>query len=269
MRPGTRIQFGVEPERSLILPLDESIAPGPVFPALMAAHRGTNITDALERAQQEAGLPERFVRALVQDLWQADLVQREPPERPITLIGRDGLRHGLQVALRENKPGRARLLKALAPTGTATRWLSEAPVEKLGLVVITGMEVPSLPLSRVLYQRGIAHLHATFRDAPVEASSCPGATAPAQCASRRTGALKIPPAAYWHYNYAPIPPWQQKNDQCRRIGTHGTALPRTPRSPGWHRVRVDLAALDTQRHTVAAHPSCPVCGHGRAEMGFA
>ena len=80
MRPGTRIQFGVEPERSLILPLDESIAPGPVFSALMAAHRGTNITDALERAQQEAGLPERFVRALVQDLWQADLVQREPPD---------------------------------------------------------------------------------------------------------------------------------------------------------------------------------------------
>ena len=271
MRPGTRIQFGVEPERSLILPLDESIAPGPVFSALMAAHRGTNITDALERAQQEAGLPERFVRALVQDLWQADLVQREPPERPITLIGRDGLRHGLQVALRENKPGRARLLKALAPTGTATRWLSEAPVEKLGLVVITGMEVPSLPLSRVLYQRGIAHLHATFRDgALIVGPFVPGRHGPCGMCFEAHRRIKDPARsllALQLRTYTPVAAKEWTNAAVSVLMGQ-LSRERLDHLAGTE-VRVDLAALDTQRHTVAAHPSCPVCGHGRAEMGFA
>nr|WP_240393863.1 bacteriocin biosynthesis cyclodehydratase [Corynebacterium lactis] len=272
MRPGSRIQFGVEPTRSLVLPLSDGIAPGPVFSALLAAHRGKPLAGELERVRRSASLPELFISELSDDLHRAGLTQRSTRRRRITIIGRDGLRTGLYEGLR--RIGNGGLTRAMVPGRNATRWLAETDAERIGLVVMTGMEVPSLPLIRVLYHRGIPHLHTHFRDgaliigplvAPgdsgkasdVDAREGPGACAMCIEAHRRDADPARELIALQLRAYVPVaaPEWTAAAvslllGQLKRQDLSGLRN---------REIRIDLENLDMASRTFAPHPACPVC----------
>lgn len=262
MRPGSRIQFGVEPERSLILPLHDSTPPGPIFSALLAAHRGENLAMAFQSAA--ACLPPEFVAELITDLHRANLVRKPPARRKITLIGRDSLRTGLLEALR--RTGNTATTRAMSPTRNATMKLAQTTPRELGLVVVTGMEVPSLPLTRTLFHRGIEHLHTHFRDGAliigplVQAGRGPCAMCfeayrrdrdPVRALIALQLRTFIPVAApEWLRTAVPLLLGQlRKPDLSDLCGTE---------------VRVDLENLDITRLTVTPHPQCPVCGYGNS-----
>ena len=128
MRPGARIQFGVEPERSMILPLSDGTPPGPVFSALLAAHRGSTLSEAFTDSHDK--LSPQFITALISDLHRAALVQKPPTRRRITLIGRDSLRTGLLKELR--RTGCGSWTTAMSPTRNATLKISQSTPEELG-----------------------------------------------------------------------------------------------------------------------------------------
>lgn len=279
MRPGSRIQFGVESARSLILPLDDGIAPGPVFSALLAAHRGRPLAEELERARSTASLPESFVSALHDDLVRAGLTQQSPWRRRHTIIGRDGLRTGLHEGLR--RTGSATLTKAMAPSRNATRWLAQADAEEIGLVVLTGMEVPSLPLTRVLYHRGIEHLYTHFRDGALilgplvtphgvsalrrssgqAAEGIPGTKPPCgMCleAHRRDRDPARDLLALQLRTYVPVASSEWTTAAVSLL--LGQLRRRDLSSLRGHELRIDLENLEITRQGFTAHPQCPVCG---------
>ncbi|MDO5030761.1 MAG: TOMM precursor leader peptide-binding protein [Corynebacterium sp.] len=266
MRPGARIQFGVEPERSMVLPLADGTPPGPVFSALLAAHRGAALGAAF--ADAAGTLQPQFIDALISDLERADLVRRPPLRRTITIIGRDGLRTGLLEGLRRS--GSASWTKAMSPTRNATLKLSQSTPEDIGLAVITGMEVPSLPLGRALYHRGIEHLHTHFRDGALIIGPLvrPGQGPCAMCfeAYRRDRDPVRSLIALQLRTFTPVaaPEW---------LNTAVPLLLGQLRRPDLSdlcatEVRIDMERLDITRTTVGPHPHCPVCGHGNSGAGF-
>lgn len=266
MRPGSRIQFGVEPERSLILPLSDGTPPGPVFSALLTAHRGATLGKAFAASSDK--LQPQFVAALMDDLQRANLVRKPPTRRRITLIGRDGLRTGVLEGLRHS--GQSALTRAMAPTRNATMRLAKTAPEELGLVVLTGMEVPNLPLIRTLFHRGIEHLHTHFRDGALIIGPLvrPGQGPCAMCfeAYRRDRDPVRCLIALQLRTFTPgaAPEWQsaavslligqlRKPDLSEFCATE---------------VRIDFERLDVTRTTIAPHPHCPVCGHGNSGHDF-
>jgi bacteriocin biosynthesis cyclodehydratase domain-containing protein len=266
MRPGARIQFGVEPERSMVLPLSDGTPPGPVFSALLAAHRGAALGTAF--ADSASTLQPQFVDALIDDLERADLVRRPPLRRKITLIGRDGLRTGLLEGLRRS--GSASWTKAMSPTRNATLKLSQSTPEDVGLAVITGMEVPSLPLGRALYHRGIEHLHTHFRDGALIIGPLvrPGQGPCAMCFEAyrrdRDPVRSLIALQLRTFTPAAAPEW---------LNTAVPLLLGQLRRPDLSdfcatEVRIEMERLDITRTTVAPHPKCPVCGHGNSDAGF-
>lgn len=266
MRPGARIQFGVEPERSMILPLTDGTPPGPVFSALLAAHRGSALDDAF--AASDGKLPPQFIAALISDLHRAALVRQPPTRRKITLIGRDSLRTGLLKELR--RTGSGSWTKAMSPTRNATLKISQSTPEDIGLAVVTGMEVPSMPLVRALFHRGIEHLHTHFRDGALILGPLvtPGQGPCAMCfeAYRRDRDPVRALIALQLRTFTPVaaPEW---------LNTAVPLLAGQLRRPNLSdlcatEMRIDLENLDITRTTVAPHPQCPVCGHGNSEMEF-
>lgn len=266
MRPGARIQFGVEPERSMILPLSDGTPPGPVFSALLAAHRGSALGDAF--ADSGGKLPPQFIATLISDLHRAALVQKPPTRRRITLIGRDSLRTGLLKELR--RTGCGSWTKAMSPTRNATLKISQSTPEDIGLAVVTGMEVPSMPLVRALFHRGIEHLHTHFRDGALILGPLvhQGQGPCAMCfeAYRRDRDPVRALIALQLRTFTPVaaPEW---------LNTAVPLLVGQLRRPDISdlcatEVRIDLESLDITRTTIAPHPQCPVCGHGNSQMEF-
>lgn len=266
MRPGARIQFGVEPERSMILPLSDGTPPGPVFSALLAAHRGSTLSEAF--ADSHDKLSPQFITALISDLHRAALVQKPPTRRRITLIGRDSLRTGLLKELR--RTGCGSWTTAMSPTRNATLKVSQSTPEDIGLAVVTGMEVPSMPLVRALFHRGIEHLHTHFRDGALILGPLvqPGQGPCSMCfeAYRRDRDPVRALIALQLRTFTPVtaPEW---------LNTAVPLLVGQLRRPDLSdlcatEVRIDLESLDITRTTVAPHPQCPVCGHGNSQMQF-
>lgn len=250
----------------MILPLSDGTPPGPIFSALLAAHRGA----ALGAAFDEVGntLHPQFVNALITDLERANLVRRPPLRRKITLIGRDGLRTGLLEGLR--RIGSANWTKSMSPTRNATLKLSQSTPEEVGLAVITGMEVPSLPLSRALFHRGIEHLHVHFRDGAlivgplVQAGRGPCAMCFEAYRRDRDPVRSLIALQLRTFTPAAAPEW---------LNTAVPLLLGQLRRPDLSdlcatEVRIDMERLDITRTTVAPHPHCPVCGHSNSEVGF-
>lgn len=156
LRPGGRVQFGVGPGRALVWPLPEALPPGPVLAALLAATRGSCLVGGLTAV----GLPTAVASALYSELERSGLAG--PPALPgrVTVVGRDSVKWALVDELRKRAVSPA----ARVPDRAALHWLATAPAETIGLVVLTGMEVPDRELLAVLWGRGIPHVPVVLRD---------------------------------------------------------------------------------------------------------
>ena len=269
MRPGDKIQFGIVADRCLVLPLPQGIQPGPIFQSLLAAQRGHCLVEQLEKHQ----VPTSFVTALVADLQDAGLVIAPVIDRIITIVGRDSLRTRIYETLRHNRQHTHVI--ARAPSRHTLEWLSSAPVERIGLVLLTGMEVPNLHIVRVLFNRGIAHLSTHFRDGVL--------TMGPYCEPRKKSRnLKTMPAPQ---SACPVCIENHRIDHDAARGTLAlqmrTYVPHT--APQWvtpatgvvvsklrhshlnefvgAQVSIDLDALEISRAEFAPHPRCSVCGY--------
>ncbi len=256
LRPGGRIQFGSDPRTCLVFPLPDDVSPGPVFSALLAGTRGACVAEGLAGTE----LPAPMASGLVGELRRAGLVEKHREPGPVSLIGRDGLRPRLAEALR---------LRGWSPTSRipdagARRWVERAPVADIGAVVLTGFEVPDVPLLRTLRGRGIPHLSVVLRDgAGIVGPWVPDPSAP------------CPACAEAH---------RADDDPARRVlalqlaGRVGTAPPETMtatvatamaqlRDPGALRgaeVVVDPHGLRGGVRPLLPHPRCPVCAGAAA-----
>ncbi|QGS34955.1 TOMM precursor leader peptide-binding protein [Corynebacterium xerosis] len=254
LRPGGRIQFGADPRTCVVFPLPEGISPGPVFSAFLSATRGS----CLETELSGTELSPVIATALVAELRRAGLVDKQREPGPVTVVGRDGLRHRLVDALRL----RGRTPASRTPDRDARRWLERTPTADIGTVVLTGFEVPDEPLLSTLQGRGIPHLSAVLRDgAGVVGPWTPDALAP------------CPACAEAH---------RVDEDPARRVlalqlaGRVGGAPPETVAAtvatimaqlaaPGPLRgaeVLVDPHGLRSGLRPLLPHPRCPVCAAG-------
>lgn len=157
LRPGGRVQFGVGPRRALVWPLPEGVPPGPVLAALLAATRGSCLVAGLAAV----GLPTSLATALYSELERAGLAGPPAPPERVTVVGRDAVKWALVDELRKRGVSPA----ARVPDRATMNRLAVAPVDSVGLVVLTGMEVPDRELLGVLWGRGIPHLPVVLRDA--------------------------------------------------------------------------------------------------------
>lgn len=259
MRPGAQIQFGVEPERSLILPIPQGVEPGPVFQAFLHSHEAGNVT----RALREHHVSPDFISALAADLSKAGLTQQAVSQPRITIIGRDALRHGLYDALRAGSSNAP--IVARGANQTTRKWLAKEDTEKIGTVVLTGMEVPQLPLIQILWGRRIPHLTALFRDgALVFGLYCAPPDGPCpMCveAHRREFDPARQILALQLRNRIPHIAQSWVNASIALVGNKLRsgdlgALRGTE-------VRVDFESPAIDRTSYASHPRCPVCSAHR------
>ena len=257
MRPGAQIQFGVEPAHSLILPIPQGVDPGPVFKALLHSHKGECVAKALREHQVEKG----FVTALAEDLSRAGLTQEPSRRLPhLTIIGRDALRFRLYDDLRTdvtNAPISARGANQLT-----RRWLADEDTRKIGTVVLTGMEVPQLPLLQLLWARRIPHVTALFRDgALVCGLYCQPPYGPCpMCVEvhRRDFDPAREVLALQLRNKVPDIPGHWLGASVALVGNQLRSG--DIRYLRGIEVRVDFDEPTVQRTTYTSHPRCPVCG---------
>lgn len=259
LRPGGRIQFGVDPRRALVLQLPDAVPPGGVLAALLADARALpRPTAPLAEALAAAGLAEAAVEALLADLLRAGLARRgeAPAWPPVSVLGRGPLRERLAAAV----AGRGGRAIARAPGTRTITWLERTPPARVGLVLLAGMEVPEEALLRALRRRGIAHLSVRLRDgrglvgpyaAPGGAGGCPG------CAEAR--ARQADPARE-------VLALQLRSAQPTAApevidATVATALAHlgAPAALAGLAAEVDPLGLAPRLTPVPAHPGCPVC----------
>lgn len=260
LRPGERIQFGLAADRCLILPLSKGISPGPVFQSLLAAQRG----QCLVRNLQSHSLAADFIEALVADLHDAQLVVEPTISRTITIIGRDSLRTRIHETLRHDRENMK--VTARAPSRHTLQWLSTTPLANIGLVLVTGMEVPDLHLTRILINRGVPHLSAQFRDGLLVIGPyfVPRASPPTPCSvcvenhrtdldsARTTLALQmrtyVPHTApQWVAPAASVVVSKLRHSELGEfIGAE---------------VSIDFSQLEITRKEFQPHPRCSVCGY--------
>lgn len=269
MRPGEKIQFGIVADSALILPLPHDIPPGPIFQSLLAAQRGKCLLEQL----QQHDVPPDFVDALIADLHDAELVVAPTINRTLTIIGRDSLRTRIYETMRHNRHHTA--ITARAPSRHTLQWLSSAPISSIGLVVLTGMEVPNLQIIRVLFNRGIAHVSTLFRDGVL--------TIGPYCAPRQSSKRLASPLAPVSACPVCIENHRVDKDMARSVLAlqMRTYVPHT--APEWvapatslvvsklrqsnlsefagTQVSVNFDALETKRRYFDPHPRCSVCGY--------
>ncbi|WP_295623890.1 TOMM precursor leader peptide-binding protein [uncultured Corynebacterium sp.] len=272
LRPGGRIQFGSEAARCLVFPLDDDIAPGPVFSAVLAATRGACLVTSLAATQ----LPPDLVAALVAELRRAGLIDQPRSPGRLTVIGRDGLRH--RVADTMKARGWATASRLL---DRATRaWLTTAGVDEIGTVVLTGFEVPDVTVLATLRGRGIPHLSAVLRDGvgvvgPWVADPSAPCPACAEAHRRDDDAARGVLALQLAGMVATAPPETVAATVATieaQVAVHAGASPEgtNPARPAPLRgaeVVVDPRGLRGGVRHLLPHPRCPVCSAATAGRG--
>ncbi|MBV7294848.1 hypothetical protein KRX51_02785 [Corynebacterium sp. TAE3-ERU12] len=163
LRPGNRIQFGVDPKRALVFQLPDAVAPGQVLKALLDDLRVFPRPDMpLATALTTSGLERHTVQQLLVDLVAAGLARHgDYPQWPtVAVIGAGVLRDRLVDAIIA-KGGAA---TARAPGSRTATWLQRSGTSKAQLVVLAGLAVPDVALLQLLRRVGMPHVSARLRD---------------------------------------------------------------------------------------------------------
>lgn len=257
LRPGGRIQFGADPHRCLIFPLPDGIAPGPVFAALLSSTRGACLVGALAGS----GLPERLADALLAELDLAGLIETPRRDGRITVIGRDVLRHRVVDALRARGATPASRL----PGPDTRAWLTSAPTGDIGTVVLTGFEVPDVPLLAVLRGRGIPYLNALLCDgAGVIGPWVPTPSAPCPACAEAHRLDEDPARAVLALQLAAMIPCAPPETVTATAAAVLAQLAEPSALYGTQAV-IDPVGLRFSTSPLLPHPACPVCAAGRRE----
>lgn len=255
LRPGGRIQFGVEPGRCVVWPLPRDLPPGPVLSALLAATRGSCLVGGLAGV----GLPTAVASELHDELVRAGLAGDRVFPRRVTVIGRDALKWRIAEGLRArgHAPG------ARVPDRATRAWLATAATDAIGMVVLTGMEVPDEELLKVLRGRDIPHLPVVLRDGrgiigPFTGS--PGGPC-AACAERHR--LDADPGrALLAIQLRALAPAGGPEVIAATAATVVAQLPDPGRLTSAEAI-VDPVGLTSAVRLLVPHPGCAVCGAGR------
>ena len=248
LRPGGRIQFGADPRTCVVFPLPEGISPGPVFSAFLSATRGS----CLEAELSGTELSPAIATALVAELRRAGLVDKQREPGPVTVVGRDGLRHRLVDALRL----RGRTPASRIPDRDARRWLERTPAADIGTVVLTGFEVPDGAPAVDAAGTAIPHCRRCFATAPAWSPWTPDAWPVPACAERPRD--EDPAARVLALAAAGRVAAHRRNLAATWRRSRPSAAP----GPARRQVLVDPHVLRSRCVPLLPHPRCPVCAAG-------
>lgn len=258
LRPGGRIQFGTTPDSAVVVPLPEESSPGPIWSAILGATRG----ECLRESLNNTSLPPALVNQLITELTSARLTQPPATFLQLTIIGRDQVKHALHDAVRHRTPS-----PHLKGIGRHTlSWLTDTSPDDVGLVVLTGMEVPHQQMIEILWRRRLPHLCVHLRDgrAVLGPLTVPGYSPCPMCAEshRRSDDSARELLALQLRNQtasgSPLVISSLVNMivlQLERIAHYGYADSPLLATE----VTVDLVGLHHVAKPVLPHPNCPVC----------
>ncbi|MEL4151815.1 hypothetical protein MTQ22_00330, partial [Corynebacterium bovis] len=148
VRPGGHLQFGVHPDRAVVLPLPGGVAAGQVARVFLDARTG-HPHDALTRALAACGIGLPHATGIVGELLRAGVLHPREPRRDLALLGPtrpvdDLLRHldALGLSATVVHPG-------------APAW---ATLDDTSTVVLVGGLFPPADLTAELMRRRIPHV---------------------------------------------------------------------------------------------------------------